>query len=134
MRIVKTILGILIGLFTLLVIYIYISNSYVLPWEKKEAIQTTLKMGGLNQLPNGINNVKIEKRGSIFTRQFIIEFNYEDSKQIDDWIRQSKRLKDNVPKIKRNAKVFEIYPGEINSYGGKVEIRDKKVRINMSWS
>lgn len=106
----------------------------MLPWKKKEAIQATLEMGGLNELPNGIKNLQIDKRGSTFTRQFIIEFELDDSKKIDDWIKKSKRLKDNVPKIKGNIKVYEIYPGENDSYGGKVEIKDKKVRIDMSWS
>lgn len=130
MRIIKT----LIGIFILFLTYIYISNAYVFPWEKKEAIQATLEMGGLNKLPHGIKNLQIEKRGSIFTRQFIIEFEFENSTKINDWIKQSKRLKDNVPNIKDNTKTYQIYPGENGAYGGKVEILDKKVRINMSWS
>ena len=134
MRIIKILIGLIIGVFILFLTYIYISNAYVLPWEKKEAIQATLEMGGLNELPSGIKNLQIDKRGSIFTRQFIIEFEFEDSKNIDNWIKQSKRLKDNVPKIKDNTKTYEIYPGENDAYGGKVEIKDKKVRIDMSWS
>ena len=102
--------------------------------EKNGAIQATLEMGGLNELPSGIKNMQIDKRGSIFTRQFIIEFEFEDSNKIDNWIKQSKRLKDNVPKIKDKTKTYEIYPGENDAFGGKVEIQDKKVRIDMSWS
>ncbi|WP_055435206.1 hypothetical protein [Lacinutrix algicola] len=134
MRIIKILIGLLVGVFILFLAYIYISNAYVLPWEKKEVIQATLEMGGLNELPSGIKNLQIDKRGSIFTRQFIIEFEFEDSKEIDNWIKQSKRLKNNVPKIKDNVKTYEIFPGENDAYGGKVEIQDKKVRIDMSWS
>lgn len=134
MRIIKILIGSIIGIFILFLTYIYISNTYVLPWEKKEVIRATLEMGGLNELPRGIKNLKIDKRGSIFTRQFIIEFEFKDSKKIDNWIKQSKRLKDNIPKIKGNTKTYEIYPGENDAYGGKVEIQDKKVRIDMSWS
>lgn len=134
MRIIKILIGLFVGVFILFLAYIYISNAYVLPWEKKEAIQATLEMGGLNELPSGIKNLQIDKRGSIFTRQFIIEFEFEDSKEIDNWIKQSKRLKNNVPKIKDNIKTYEIFPGENDAYGGKVEIQDKKVRIDMSWS
>ena len=134
MRIIKILIGSLIGIFILFLTYVYISNAYVFPWEKNEAIQATLEMGGLHELPNGIKNLQIDKRGSIFTRQYIIEFDFEDSKKIDDWINKSKRLKDNVPKIKNNTKTYEIYPGENDAYGGKVEIQDKKVRIDISWS
>jgi len=134
MRIIKIVIGLLFGVFTLLLIYVYISNAYVLPWEKEEAIQTTLEMGGLDELPSEIKNLKIDKRGSIFTRQFIIEFELNDSMKMKNWIKQSKRLKDNIPKTNDNSRIYEIYPGENNSYGGDVEIQDKKVRINMSWS
>ncbi|WP_179007485.1 hypothetical protein [Winogradskyella forsetii] len=134
MRIIKTLIGLLAGVFILFLAFIYISNAYVLPWEKEEAIQATLEMGGLNELPSGIKNLQIDKRGTIFTRQFIIELEFEDSKEIDNWIKQSKRLKNNVPKIKDNIKTYEIFPGENDAYGGKVEIQDKKVRIDMSWS
>lgn len=130
MRIIK----ILIGLFFLIIIWLYISNEYILPWEKKEVIQTTLEWGGLDKLPNEIENIKIDKRGSFFTRQFIIEFEVHDSDKIEDWIKKSKRLKDNTPKLKGDTKIYEIYPGENDSYGGEVEVLGKKVRIDMSWS
>ncbi|MCH2032275.1 MAG: hypothetical protein MK202_02050 [Tenacibaculum sp.] len=134
MKIIKTLILSLIGAFLLFLTYILISNAYVLPWKKKEAIQATLDIGGLNELPSGIKNLQIDKRGSFFTRQFIIEFEFEDSKIIDNWIKHSKRLKNNIPKIKGDIKTYEIYPGENDAYGGKVEIQDKKIRIDMSWS
>lgn len=134
MKIIKIAIGCLVSCFTLLVTYIYISNSYVLPWEKEEVIQTTLEWGGLAGLPSEIENLNIEKKGSLFTRQFIIEFEINDSNELNEWIKQSKRLKNNLPKIKDNKKVYEIYPGENNAMGGKVEIEDTQVRIDMSWS
>ena len=82
----KIIFKLLIAVFTLLTVYIYVSNVYVLPWEKEEAIQATLDMGGLNKLPEGIKNLTIEKSGSFFTRQYIIEFELDDVKKIDNWI------------------------------------------------
>ncbi|MCA0133764.1 hypothetical protein [Winogradskyella alexanderae] len=122
------------AVFSLVIIWFYVSNTYVLPWEKKEVIQTTLEWGGLNDLPNEIQNLKLDKKGSMFTRQFIIEFEVDDSNKISDWIKKSKRLKNNIPKLKGNTKIYEIYPGENDSYGGRVEIEGKKVKIDMSWS
>lgn len=120
--------------FTLILCYFYISNSYVFPWEKQNVIETTLEWGGLNKLPNEIKNITIEKRGNPFTRQFIIEFEANDYNEIDLWIKQCKRLKNNTPKIKNHIKIYEVYPGEQKSSGGTVEIDGEKVRINMSWS
>ncbi|WP_299626733.1 hypothetical protein [uncultured Tenacibaculum sp.] len=134
MKAVKITIGLFVGICSLLVMYIYISNTYVLPWEKKEAIKFTLEMGGLNELPKEIHDLKIDKKGSMFTRQFILEFECENLKQIENWMRKSKRLKNNTPTIENNRKIFKIYPGENGSNGGKVEIQGKKVKIDMSWS
>ncbi|MTE27281.1 hypothetical protein [Winogradskyella ouciana] len=134
MQKIKFIFKLLLAIATLFFTYIYISSIYVLPWEKQEAIEATIEMGGLDELPQGIKNLSIKKRGSIFTRQYIIEFELDNAKEIDNWIKRSKRLKDNIPKIKGNTKTFEIYPGENDSYGGEVEINDNKIRIDMSWS
>ncbi|MCF2875632.1 MULTISPECIES: hypothetical protein [unclassified Tenacibaculum] len=120
--------------FTLILCHFYISNSYVFPWEKQNVIQTTLEWGGLYKLPSEIKNLTIEKRGNPFTRQFIIEFEVNDPNEIDLWIKQSKRLKDNFPKINSNVKIYEVYPGEQKSIDGTVEIQGEKVKINMSWS
>lgn len=134
MRIINTSIKLVIFLFTFLFIYIYVSNAFVLPWQEKDALKTTLEWGGLNELPSGIKGFKIEKKGSPFTRQFIIEFELESSKKLNDWIKQSKRLRNNTPKIKGHIKIYEIYPGEHNSSGGTVEFKGRKIRIDMSWS
>ena len=133
-KLVIKIMKVFIVSFTLILCYFYISNSYVFPWEKQNVIETTLEWGRLNKLPNEIKNLTIEKRGNPFTRQFIIDFEVNDPNEIDLWIKQSKRLKDNFPKIKGNVKIYEVYPGEQKSIGGTVKIQGEKVRINMSWS
>ena len=76
----------------------------------------------------------IEKKGSPFTRQFIIEFEVNDIQEIVNWIRKRKRLQNNLPKTKENTQVFEIYPGENGAMGGKVIIDNHTVTIDMSWS
>jgi len=104
-----------------------------MPWQKKEIIETTLLWGGLNELPKNAKFINMEKRGSLFTRQFIIEF-ISKKDDITNWKNQSKRLKDRIPKIKSQTELFEIYPGENGAMGGKVEIEGNKVTINISWS
>ena len=133
-KLVIKIIKVFIVSFTLILCHFYISNSYVFPWEKQNVIQTTLEWGGLYKLPSEIKNLTIEKRGNPFTRQFIIDFEVNDPNEIDLWIKQSKRLKDNFPKINSNVKIYEVYPGEQKSIGGTVEIQGEKVKINMSWS
>ncbi|MNK62699.1 hypothetical protein D3C87_818860 [compost metagenome] len=104
-----------------------------MPWNKDEVIKTTLKWGGLKELPTNSEIITLEKRGSIFTRQFIIEF-VSSENEIKNWIKKSKRLKNNQPKSDTNKMIYEIYPGEDDSFGGKVEIKKDTVKINMSWS
>lgn len=130
----KTVLKILSVIPFMVITYFFISNSYVLLWEKEDVIQTTLDWGGLTELPDNIENLRIDKKGSMFTRQFIIEFEVDDLNKIDDWIKKSQRLKSNQPKLKDKVKTFEIYPGEDGASGGKVQIEGNKVRIDMSWS
>jgi len=110
----------------------YFANI-VFPWERKESIQQAIEMGGLSELPIDAENVEIERRGSAFTRQYIIEFNSSEA-EIEKWIEKSKRLKNNIPKSKGKTKVYEIYPEEKEALGGKVKIEKDKVTINMSWS
>ncbi|MCA4782691.1 hypothetical protein IF125_10545 [Empedobacter stercoris] len=114
-------------------VYIIFFSNFVMPWERNEIIKTSLNWGGLNEFPKNAEIINIEKKGSMFTRQFIIEFKSSD-KEINSWIEKSKRLKNNIPKIENQTKIYEIYPGEENAFGGKVEIKNNIVKINMSWS
>jgi hypothetical protein len=122
-------------IFVIIIALIYLNSfsNIVFPWRKDEAINTTLRWGGLYKLPEHIENFEIEQRGSAFTRQFIIKFN-SDPKEIQKWILNSKRFKNNIPKINNKTKIYEIYPGENGAIGGKVEIEGTKVLINMSWN
>jgi len=131
----NTVLKILSMIFVLFIAIIYLNffSNIVFPWKKEEAINTTLNWGGLSKLPDNIKNIEIEQRGSSITRQFIIKFN-SDQNEIQKWILNSKRLKNNIPKINNKTKIYEIYPGENGAIGGKIEIDGKEVLINMSWN
>ena len=104
-----------------------------MPWQKKEIIETTLLWSGLNKFPENAEIIDIEKRGSMFTRQFIIKFNAE-KEEIQKWKNSSKRLKNNIPKINGKTELYRISPGENGAMGGKVEIEGNNVKINISWS
>lgn len=129
----KTIILALLLLFLLVFTYLNFFSTIVFPWQKAEAIKTTLNWGGLAELPEGAENLSVEKSGSMFTRTFTIEFD-ADQKEIENWILNSKRLIENKPKVKGVNKTYEIYPGENKSLGGKVSIEKGKVIIRMSWS
>lgn len=113
--------------------YLNIFSSIVFPWQKEEAIKATLNWGGLAELPKEAENLSVKKSGSIFTRTFTIEFS-TNQKEIENWIQNSKRLKNNKPKEKGVNETYEIYPGENGSFGGKVSVENGKVKIRMSWS
>jgi len=131
----KKLFGIFLGIAIIFIVsfYIIFCSNYVMPWNKDETIKTTLKWGGLKELPKNSKIITLEKRGSIFTRQFIIEF-ISPENDIKNWIKSSKRLKNNPPKFDSNKTIYEIYPGEDDSYGGKVEIKNDTIKINMGWS
>ena len=108
-------------------------TNVIFPWERTKSIQEAIDMGGLSELPIEAENIEIEKRGSMFTRQYVIEFDCTEA-EIEKWIDKSKRLKNNIPKIEGKTKIYEIYPGEKGAMGGKVKIEKSKVSVNMSWS
>ncbi|WP_433829921.1 hypothetical protein [Flavobacterium anhuiense] len=121
---------VLLGVFFLYIIYF---SPFVMPWQREDAIKCALSWGQLEKLPDNAEIISMEKRGSIFTRQFIIEFENSES-EIKQWMLQSKGFQNNIPKIRKNTKVYEIHPKSLQSYGGRVEITGNKVLINMSWS
>lgn len=117
----------------MLLFYLNFFSPFVMPWQKEETIKTALIWGGLAKLPENVKITKLRKYGSLFTREFVIEFT-SSKDEIEKWIIRSKRLKYNCPKIKAKTEIYEIHPGEFNSYGGEVKVDGNKVVIHMSWS
>lgn len=122
-----------IGFLGMVFLYLNFFSSYVMPWQKEEAIQSVLTWGGLAALPENAKIIEIGKYGSMFTRQFKIEFTSSKA-EIEKWILKSKRLKSNTPKFQKETKIYQIHPGEFDSYGGEVTIKGNTVFINISWS
>jgi hypothetical protein len=48
-----------------------------MPWQKEEIINTTLSWSGLNKFPEKAKIIDIQKKGSLFSRQFVNEFNVQ---------------------------------------------------------
>lgn len=131
MKIIKAIVVVLfLGMFFL---YLNFFSPLVMPWQKEEAIEAALSWGQLEKLPEDAEIIHLEKRGSMFTRQFIIEFTSSET-EIKKWILKSKGFRKSELKIKEGIKVYEIHPKDGDAYGGKVEVKQNKVLINMSWS
>ncbi|MHC0440370.1 hypothetical protein [Flavobacterium sp. 3-210] len=131
MKIIKVFAVVLfLGMFFL---YLNFFSSFVMPWQKKDAINASLSWGQLNELPKDAVIFHLEKRGSMFTRQFIIEFT-SSKPAIKNWILKSRGFKNVKPEIKNGIKTYEIHPRDSDALGGKVEIEGNRVLINMSWS
>lgn len=126
----KTLLS--LSAIALLTFYLLVFSNIVFPWQKDNAIKTTLEWSGLIELPVENKNINITKQGSMFTRQYILEFT-ANTKEIENWIKKSEKLK-KIP-VKEIGKT-EIYnvDGEKGAMGGTLKIKDSLVILNMSWS
>ena len=135
--IIRILIGIVVVLFLFIGLFIvpYFTNT-IMPWDRSNAIETTLLWGGLAELPDATENLNIETSGSMFTRTFILEFQLPQT-ELHEWLARSKRLKDLTPTIQSDGtKLYEVYPGERRAMGGTVLInpRNGSVKIKMSWS
>ncbi|RPH29907.1 MAG: hypothetical protein EHM93_16655 [Bacteroidales bacterium] len=133
-KVTKTLLIVLS--IAILFLIINISSDRVMPWNKQQAIITTLSWAGLEPLPESSSEIKVWKKGSMFSRQFIIEFT-SDQNSIDKWLNENSRLKNMKPIIHSSSIVkYDIHPGENGAIGGFITIDKElnKVTIDMSWS
>ncbi|MEE1899102.1 hypothetical protein GN157_17355 [Flavobacterium rakeshii] len=126
----KTLLS--LSAIALLTVYLFVFSNIVFPWQKDNAIKTTLEWSGLTELPIENKNINITKRGSMFTRQYILEFT-ANTKEIKNWIKKNKKLNKIQLRERNNTKTYVI-SGEKGAIGGTVKIKDNLVIINMSWS
>ncbi len=128
-------LSIVIVLIIGLVVIPYFT-SIVMPWDRASAIESTIAWGGLAEIPDAATELSVDKEGSMFTREFIIEFEL-DTLEMNEWIQNSFRIKNAEPLIESDGTIkYEIYPGEDGALGGTVRINksNKTIEINMSFS
>ena len=105
-----------------------------MPWDRADAIEAALEWGGLDKLPESADVVTVDTDGSMFTREFIIEFNCE-KKDLESWIQKSNLDKLTPIKEENGIRVYQV-PGQQGAIGGHVYIDKNKdnVIIDMSWS
>lgn len=120
-------------LFLALLVFSYFENI-VMPWQRAEIIDTTLTWGGLKGLPANAEVISVETKGSMFTRELIIEFDCE-RQPLEKWMDENGL--DNLVPIETNdgLRVYHV-AGHEGAIGGKVLIDTEKgkVVIDMSWS
>ena len=106
-----------------------------MPWQRADAIEAALEWGDLADLPDNAEDISIGTEGSMFTREFIIEFNC-DKKAIEEWISQSNGLRGAAIHNGDNGVISYRVRGHAGSIGGTVTIdqENDRVIIDMSWS
>ena len=109
--------------------------NVILPWHRSSAIEIALTWGGLADLPETAEDVKVTTSGGAFTRTFEVRF-HAPKPDVRQWIADSHRLSGAKPVEDEDGRVlYEVYPGEEEAIGGTVEVREgTSVRIYMSWS
>jgi deoxyhypusine synthase len=128
-----------LGLLTVFVVFLglfvvpYFANI-VMPWDRTEAIETALTWGGLESLPDNADIISVDTKGSMFTREFIIEFNC-GQKELEQWIQNSGLTKLTPRTADNGIKIYQV-SGKQGSIGGHVYIDKEKgnVIVDMSWS
>jgi hypothetical protein len=131
MKLKKT-LGIAVLCFLISVGFI-LSTDIVMPWNRQQAIEAALEWGGLAALPVSSTDVVIRTKGSWFSRQIVLRFKC-DSVGIEQWIKNSKGLKDRHYEKAGTKRTYEVFPGQAGAIGGTVIIQNQQVVISMSWS
>jgi hypothetical protein len=134
--VVRSLLGLSIVLVSLIGLFVipYFANI-VMPWQRADAIEAALKWGDLADLPDNVDKISIGTKGSMFTREFIIEFTC-DKKTIGEWILESNGLRNADIHNGDNGVVTYQVDGHQGAIGGTVTIDETngKVIIDMSWS
>ena len=108
--------------------------NIVMPWDRDGAIETALTWGGLESLPDDADIISVDTRGSMFAREFIIEFNC-GQRELEQWIQNSGLTKLTPSTANNGLKVYQV-TGQKGSIGGRVYVDNEKgnVIIDMSWS
>jgi len=85
--------------------YLFINNS-----NRNSALNTTLKWARLSSFPKCAKDLELVSSGSMFTREFVVEFTCPKS-ALKKWIDNSPGLLDAVQKKKGDIIIYSIKPG-----------------------
>ncbi|WP_426491727.1 hypothetical protein [Hymenobacter sp. 102] len=108
----------------------------VMPWNKAEAINTTLEWGGLAALPVPVSEVEIKKVDGSFSQKFSLRFKCDYAAQ-RRWIHSSSGLKNGRLQAVTGegaSSTFCLHPNQDGVYGGTLTIRGQEVELQMKRS
>ena len=112
----------------------YFANI-MLPWHRQGAIDAACSWGGLAPLPESATDLEVLTGGGAFTRTFHITFAAPEA-AIEEWVKQSPRLRQARPVTTGTRDRYEVRPGEHGAAGGWVEVdrAAHRVVIEIMWS
>lgn len=105
------------------------------PINQRSALTAALDWARLTPLPNTATNLVITPKGSMFTREFIIEFT-APSVDVEKWLSKSSGTRGVKPTIQSNGRrVFNIKPGGGAQFAEViVSSAGTTVKIHTYWS
>ncbi len=119
----------LIFVVTIVVGYIYVqrANYY-------SALDATKEWSRLNDFPTTAKDFTVEAEGSMFTREFTIQFDAPLS-DIEIWLNESPGTREVTPTINGNLRIYMIEPGG-GAQHAELDLDENtgRVRINAYWS
>ena len=123
-----------LGCFLILLALIVGGYFYIQRANYYSAIEATKEWARLNDFPATATNLTVETEGSMFTREFTIQFDAPLS-DIQIWLNESPGTKDVVPTINGNTGKYSIEPGG-GALHAELDLDESTghVTINTYWS
>ncbi|QDP00665.1 hypothetical protein [Thalassotalea sp. PS06] len=108
-------------------------NNVLLPWDRNEAVKTTLEWSGTPSLPKDAEITKLEVTGSAFSRGFKLDFTTSKVNLVD-WLANSNLS--NGTTTESGVTIYEIRPAMNGAEYAKVVVNEQAstVSIEVYWS
>ncbi|KPL02365.1 MAG: hypothetical protein AMK75_02895 [Planctomycetes bacterium SM23_65] len=105
------------------------------PWNRESTMQTVRSWTRLAPLPSSARQLKIETRGSMFTREFIVTFE-ASSADVSRWLEASPGTSECMPTVQADGwHKYPVTPGGGAQFSEVLVSPDgTKVRIRTYWS
>ena len=109
--------------------YLYLQNA-----NYHSAIEATKEWAQLSDFPSSATNLSVKTQGSMFTREFTVEFNAPIA-DVEKWLNESPGTKGVTPAIDGKIRIYDIEPGG-GAQHAELELDEStgRVRINTYWS
>ena len=107
---------------------------YISAMNQESAIATTREWARLAPFPASAQHLRVETRGSMFTREFVITFD-APAADVIKWLQNSPGPASTQPAAEGTTSVYEFTPGGgANDAKVRYEPATGKVTIDTSWS